>query len=144
MEEKIDFTFSWNVLGALCISDALWCVGVRRRLIGACLSALPFLLSPSDQMNTGLETYIICNRYHCLMVFVLPLAAHNGASSEFICVLFSFLMVTEWGQCVTWEGIRTRGSFIYLSESWHRRRLTWCAYWKCLYWLISTRRKTAL
>lgn len=53
-----------------------------RGLCGASvhLSAVPFL---SDKTRMRLETCIICNRYHSLMVSALPLAAHNGPFLRF-------------------------------------------------------------
>lgn len=51
------------------------------------LCAVPFL---SEKMRMRLETCIICNRYHSLMVSALPLAAHNGPFLRFLASCSAF------------------------------------------------------
>ena len=51
------------------------------------LCTVPFLL---HKMRMRLETCIICNWYHSLMVSALLLAAHNGPFLRFLSILFGY------------------------------------------------------
>lgn len=83
---------------------------------------LPSLLT---EWSDSLETCIICNGYHPLMVPVLPLADHNGPFSRLSESPSVSLIVTEWGRRVTWEETRgTRGPSFTCQEAgirstWH-------------------------
>lgn len=100
--------FSSEEMSLVCDS---MCVFLRGASVHLC--AVLFL---SDEMRMRLETCIICNRYHSLMVSVLPLAAHNGPffwGSWHLVRLFDGDGMGTVG--VTWEETRrTMGPFIYL------------------------------
>lgn len=82
-------------------------------------------LSLLTEWSESMETCIICNGYHSLMVPVLPLADHNGPFSRLSESPSVSLIVTEWGRHVTWEETRgTRGPSFTCQEagikvSWH-------------------------
>lgn len=82
-------------------------------------------LSPLTEWSKSLETCIICNGYHSLMVPVLPLADHNGPFSRLSESPAVSLIVKEWGRHVTWEETRgTSGPSFTCQEagirgSWH-------------------------
>lgn len=82
-------------------------------------------LSLLTEWSESLETCIICNGYHSLMVPVLPLADHNGPFSRLSESPSVSLIVTEWGRHVTWEETRgTMGPSFTCQEagikvSWH-------------------------
>lgn len=59
------------------------CVTQHARSLRHCCLYISAFLFLSDKMRMRLETCIICNRYHSLMVSAFPLAAHNGPFLRF-------------------------------------------------------------
>ena len=89
-------TLEWDNVSSSCLNPVFaislvsrcpW--SVRARVLfsmqGLCGSSVHLcaVLFLADKMRLRLETCIICNRYHSLMVSALPLAAHNGPFLRF-------------------------------------------------------------